>query len=94
MTARLGTQSPPPGRKGAPTETDHWKVEKDPAHPHDRRKDQWKPTKGGYQTKPIDGVPVGFEAVNIWMQDMREWGIMMQEAVVELRQRVEKLEKK
>jgi hypothetical protein len=95
MPDRVATQSPPPAsRSGPPTETDHWKAEKDPANPNDRKKDQWKPTKGGYQTKPKVGVPAGQEAVHIWMQDMREWGIMMHEAVVELRQRVEELEKK
>jgi hypothetical protein len=95
MTARIGTSSPPKrSRSGPVTETEHWKVEKDPAHPHDRKKDQWKPTKGGYQTRPSEPVPPGMEAVHIWMQDMREWGIMMHEAIVELRQRIEELEKK
>jgi hypothetical protein len=92
MTARVEPKSTPPAtRGGPPNETDHWKVEKDPANP---KKAEWKPSKGGYQTKPVDGVPMGLEAVHIWMQDMREWGIMMQEAIVELRQRVEELEKK
>ena len=91
MPAKVETQpSTRVSKSGPPTETDHWKVEKHPANP---KKAEWKPSKGGYQTKTVDGVPAGMEAVHTWMQDMQEWGIMMHEAVVELRQRVEELEK-
>jgi hypothetical protein len=94
MTARAGTQPPPPSERKRlrPTETDHWKVEKDSANPNDKKKDEWRPTKGGYRKPPPVDVPEGFNELNIWIQDMTEWGIMMQEAVDELRERVGDLE--
>jgi hypothetical protein len=89
MPAKVATQPSPRASKSPPTETDHWKVEKDPANP---KKGEWKPSKGGYQTKPPVDVPPGFNELNLWIKDMTEWGIMMQEAVEELRERVEVLE--
>jgi hypothetical protein len=94
MTARAGTQPPPPGERKRlrPTETDHWKVEKDSANPNDKKKEEWRPTKGGYtKQQPVD-TPNGFAELNYWIKDLTEWGIMMQEAVDELRERVDQLE--
>ena len=76
------------------TETDHWSVVADERYPDDRKKDVWKekPDGGGYQT-PAKPSPVGdMPSLAAWIKDMREWGLMMHEAVLELRERVEKLE--
>jgi hypothetical protein len=87
-----------PGEERAtpPQKTAHWEVKPHPKYPNDRKKDQWKAmgNGGGYQTKQGGTPPPGLEAVSIWMEDMNEWGTMMYEAVMELRQRIDELERK
>jgi hypothetical protein len=75
---------------------DNWQVEPHPKFQNDQKKAQWKPKPGGgYGTKPGNsGPPAGFETVNTWIKDMNDWGMMMHEAVIELRQRVDDLERK
>ena len=83
-----------PGDDGRITETEHWKVVADERYPEDRRQDVWraKPDGGGYQT-PSKPSPVGdMPSLAAWIRDMRQWALMMHEAVLELRERVERLE--
>jgi hypothetical protein len=84
-----------PGNAALPKETTNWEVKPHPKYPNDRRKDQWKAKpNGGYQTKPNGSPPPELQVVNVWMQDMNEWGTMMYEAIIDLRQRVDELERK
>jgi hypothetical protein len=75
------------------TETDRWKIDRDPSDPNAK----WVPKVpgGGYRvTKrgaPPESVP---PELYEWVKDMGEWNKMMREAVVDLRRRVEELEKK
>ncbi|MGH7534175.1 MAG: hypothetical protein ACREMG_01175 [Gemmatimonadales bacterium] len=90
---KVATPPRPPGPP--PTSTEHWEIKPDPSHPADRRKNKWvkKAVGGGYQT-PVPPATFGdLKALNAWIGDMREWGLMMHEAVVDLRGRMEHLEK-
>jgi hypothetical protein len=74
-------------------ETKRWKVKQDPKHPNDRRYDTWQlkdPKEDPWQTKP--STDHNLATLFPWLQDMEEWNVMMQEAVVELRERVIQLE--
>jgi hypothetical protein len=77
-----------------PKETEHWEV-KDNGNP---KKAEWKAkaVKGGYQTKQTEEEPSSpeFVMMKTWIQDMNEWGTMMHEAITELRERVEELERR
>jgi hypothetical protein len=77
-----------------PKETEHWEV-KDNGNP---KQAEWKakPVHGGYQTEPTDEPPSSpeFQLVKTWIEDMNEWGTMMREAIIELRERVEELERR
>jgi hypothetical protein len=81
------------GPDGRITSTDHWAVVPDRLDPDDRSKDTWQPkAEGGYQTLEQPANLGDIKALNAWIHDTREWGLMMHEAVLELRERVERLE--
>jgi hypothetical protein len=47
----------------------------------------------GWRTPPHQASPANVDPVVVrWIQDMNEWGQMMHEAVLELRERVRRLE--
>jgi hypothetical protein len=92
-TRKSAPRAAQPG-KPRPKETTHWEV-KDNGNP---KKAEWKekPVAGGYQTVPTENPPSSPELklLKTWIEDMNEWGVMMHEAVLELRERVEELERK
>lgn len=79
-----------------PNTPDNWVIKPHPKFVKDQKKAQWKPKQGdGYKTKTTNNPPpAGFDIINTWIKDMNDWGMMMYDAVIELRQRVDDLERK
>ena len=79
----------------SPPQTNNWIIDRDPSDPNAK----WveKVPGAGWQRQPDPGAPI---PANItpelyqWVKNIGEWNKMMREAVVDLRRRVEILEKK